>query len=162
MSEYRGQPNYIRAGFWNDLFEEWRGTLTDDEWGEWVGSLMDAIGRAVSVGQEDRALVLIDWVRDELQAVWEQQDEYWLEEMNTQILNARESFNRATAYWRKRAIEFKGEAALEEEIARVPNWMRPMSDETKKAMQRDELQRRLREAEKTVAGIQQELERLDS
>lgn len=128
---YEGQPEYVRVGFLCDLFECWvEQALPGDEWGELVAAWLGAGRAEVSAGgsEDGRAAIALTRVREELDRAfaedwWDMRDQY-----EDGIRRAQEDYDRIVEYWRERAKGFKGEAALEEEIAKLPAWVRPDPD----------------------------------
>lgn len=130
MPEYQGQPAYVRVGYLSDLFELWARACDGDEWGEYLVAMQNLLDSAIRVSDEERAAVVADWLRDELQRAW---DEDWWGVRDdwadwAPIYEAQDAYERITADWRERAVSFKGEAALEETIAGLPEWVRPLPD----------------------------------
>lgn len=129
---YEGQPAYVRAGFLVDLFASWvEQALPYDEWGELVGAWWRAASAEISAGgsEDGYAMQAITRVREELERAFA--DDWWgtLDDEDLRgIRSAQEDYDGIVARWRERAKDFKGEDALEEEIAKLPDWIRPDPD----------------------------------
>lgn len=124
---YAGQPDYVRAGFLCDLFEPWIKASEGDEWGEHLRALHDVMETSLSFA-EDRALIVADWIREDISRAF---DENWWDNLYDYddwrgIYKAQDNYDHVVEYWRDRAVTFKGQDALEEVIAALPEWVRPM------------------------------------
>jgi hypothetical protein len=125
---YEGQPEYVRTGFLRDLFETWcEQAVSSDEWGELVIAWWGAASAEISAGGSEGGHVrfALARVREELDRAFE--EDWWgvREDYEDGIRRAQEDYGRIVEYWRARAKGFKGEAALEDEIAKLPSWVRP-------------------------------------
>lgn len=124
---YEGQPDYVRAGFLKDLFQLWMEVLPNDEWGRLVEAMGQLADAAVSCSDHERALLVVGWIREELNHAFE--DEWWYDDVDgsreRSIRYAQDGYARIVSYWEGRAVSFKGEAALAELIAGLPFWVRP-------------------------------------
>lgn len=123
---YKGQPKYVVVGYLNDLLEPWSGVCPGDEWGEFICTLCNLLSSSITLSYEDRALVLVGWLLDELNIA---NDEQWWDSLDDadeeRLWEAQDRYEETTKYWRERAKSFKGEAVLEETIAGLPNWVKP-------------------------------------
>ena len=131
MTEYQGQPDYVIVGYLCDLFGPWS-DIEGSEWGDLMGSIQRLLEACISVSDEKKAAVLCGWFLDEMNAAfendWWDNQEYYEED----IYRAQDQYDHITTYWRERAVTFKGEAALEYCISRLPDWIRPAPDRPEK------------------------------
>src|ERR1035437_1495143 len=123
-----GQSEYVKVGYLCDLFEPWA-RIEGSEWGDYMGALYNLISACESISFEDKMSVLCGWFIDELGcAIDDLYDRY-----EDSVWDAQDEYEHTTTYWRKRAVSFKGEAALEETIAELPAWIRPDPNRPAKA-----------------------------
>lgn len=127
-SNYQGQPTYVVLGYLKDLYEPWAYLTPTDERGEFVVHLWECLSSAVSNSDEKRALVLVEWLREDLDIA--DAEHWWRVTPDNEadlddLYEAQDAFVEITSYWRERAVSFKGEAALEETIKKLPAWVRP-------------------------------------
>jgi HPt (histidine-containing phosphotransfer) domain-containing protein len=134
MPEYKGQPDYVIVGYQSDLLEMWAEALDNDDWGESIRAMHQLLEGLISVSDEARALVIVGWIREELQRAWD--EDWWDTKYDyadwVGIYKAQDAYEKITKEWRQRAKTFKGEDALEEVIAGLPDWIRPGPDRLEK------------------------------
>lgn len=113
---YEGQPEYVRVGFMVDLLHPWC-NIEGSEWGAMLGVFHDAAEASLTCGDESRAELLVKWILEELDAA------EWWGDYESAIKAARRETPATIEHWRERAVSFKGEAALEEVIVSLPEWI---------------------------------------
>ena len=123
MSEH---GDYVVAGFRLDLFNPWVEQLNGDEWGEMLESFLRAADACISLSCHDRALTLLNWVQEELQAAHDQ--EFGGGHAEIELLRARKDYTDVVAYWRERAVSFDASEVLEEHITWLPAWVLPPNE----------------------------------
>lgn len=163
MGEYKGQPDYVVAGFLCGVLENWKNALPNDEWGEYVMVLIEAADRCLSVSDEDKTHVLIGWVMDEIGAAFNNGtwNDYEDEIYTKATMEAQKALPSVIEYWRKQAPGFKGEDALEEMIAKLPMWVMPPSDEADRQFRLALLEDRKTQLVQELADISEKIEELD-
>lgn len=153
---------YVRAGFLCNLLEPWVG-IEGSEWGGQLTAMHDLATRCLGLDDE-RAVVVTDWMVDEISRAFT--EEWWGDEEMylPQIVKARDNYQRIVEAWRERSQSFNlppseaipdgvdASRAFEETLASLPEWIRLVDPDDRRRAILVDLEIKKRHLERELAA----------